>query len=85
MKMFSRNKKKKELDPNELLPFCMRCHNVGIIANEEQNHCHMCGSGGTCIPMKRSDVHYLQEHLDIRIENAIKYGRKLERESNEWG
>jgi hypothetical protein len=74
------NKKSKELDPNELLPLCLRCFNVGIIATEEQNYCHMCGSEGTCVEMKRKDIAYFHENLDTRLEMCVEYGKKLAKE-----
>lgn len=64
---------KKELDPNEILPFCMRCFGVGISADEESNFCHQCGSQGTCVPMKRKDIVYLRENIEDQITYAKKY------------
>jgi len=49
-------KKEPEFDPDELLPFCFRCRFVGAIAEVDSNFCHMCGSGGTCINLKRRTV-----------------------------
>ena len=63
----------KELDPNEILPFCMRCFGVGIVADETSNFCHQCGSEGTCVPMKRGDVEYLQDNIRSSIRHAKKY------------
>lgn len=68
---------KKDLDPNELLPFCMRCFNVGLTAEDDKsNYCHMCGGGGTCINVKRSGIHYMQENMQHRIDMAVEHGRK---------
>ncbi len=53
-------KKEPELDPDELLPFCFLCRNVGAIADERGSFCHMCGSGGTCVNLKRRTIKELQ-------------------------
>lgn len=61
-------------DKNELLPFCMRCFGVGIVAEDDANNfCHQCGSEGTCTPMKRGDIEYLQGNIRYRIDYANKY------------
>lgn len=64
-------KKKQELDPNEILPFCMRCFGVGIGASQEVNYCHVCGGGNTCTPITRKDILYLQENIRAQIDSAI--------------
>ena len=51
-------------DPKEILPFCMRCFGVGAVCNEKQNYCHQCGSEGTCAPMKREDIQYLESNIN---------------------
>jgi hypothetical protein len=48
----------------EILPFCMRCFGVGAVVSEQSNYCHQCGSEGTCTPMMRKDIEYLQENID---------------------
>jgi hypothetical protein len=70
------NKAKAELDMTELLPFCMRCFNVGAVVEDNYSFCHMCGSQNTCIDMKREDVKYIRENMQIRIDSAIEYGKK---------
>lgn len=65
-----------DLDKNELLPFCMRCFGIGVVANETSNFCHQCGSEGTCLPVKRKDVYYMQENIDTRIEFAIRIAKE---------
>ena len=74
--MFRKKKKNKELDPNELLPFCTRCFHVGAVAEEDYSFCHMCGSQNTCINVRREDVKSMQESLNARIDHAIEYGKK---------
>jgi rRNA maturation endonuclease Nob1 len=44
-------------DENEMLPFCMRCFHVGAFCDDNTNFCHMCGSEGTCINIKRGDIY----------------------------
>ncbi|WP_205685044.1 DUF5662 family protein [Heyndrickxia sporothermodurans] len=75
-KLIKKSKASKELDPNELLPFCMRCFNVGAMCDEHTSFCHMCGSENTCINVKRADVKYMQENIDLRIDKAVEYGKK---------
>lgn len=59
---------KQELDKNEILPFCTRCFGVGISHGEgNDNFCHVCGSQGTCVPMTRDYIRYLQENIDQRL------------------
>lgn len=72
-------KKKKEPNPHEILPFCMRCFNIGIGANQEVNYCHVCGGGFTCTPIQRKDVEYLQENIKAQIDSAVKSARKKAR------
>lgn len=48
----------------EILPFCMRCFGVGLVVNHNSNFCHQCGSEGTCTPIMRKDILYLQENID---------------------
>lgn len=55
-------------DPDEILPFCMRCFAIGAVSVSEGNFCHNCRSGGTCIDMKRSDTEYLRESIKLRID-----------------
>lgn len=62
------------LDKNEILPFCTRCFGVGILHGEgNDNFCHQCGSGGTCVPMTREYIAYLQDNIWNRIENKNEY------------
>ncbi|MGG3890326.1 DUF5662 family protein [Metabacillus fastidiosus] len=64
---------KNNLDPNELLPFCMRCFGIGTADNDTSNFCHQCGSEGTCISVKRKDIYYMQENIDTKVEFATRY------------
>lgn len=58
----------KSLEGTELLPFCTRCFGVGISFGEAgTNFCHQCGSEGTCVPMTREYIKYLQDNIDSRI------------------
>jgi hypothetical protein len=70
-------RKKKELDPEEKLPFCTRCHRIGISAeNDKSNFCHMCGSEGTCIPIARKMIQFLWDNIDAKIKDAYETGYK---------
>lgn len=64
----------KELDPKELLPFCTKCFGVGIgFEDDHRNFCHVCGSGGTCVPMAREYIGELQENIDRRLDYKNTY------------
>lgn len=71
-------KKKKEVDLNEPIPFCMRCFHAGAVAGDTpyDNFCHMCGSQGTCIPIKRKDFTYLRDNILFAVEDAYGKGRE---------
>lgn len=55
----------------ELVPFCMRCLNIGIFSDEKTSYCHQCGSEGTCINILRADYDYLTECLEYHISSAV--------------
>ncbi|MFF0831076.1 DUF5662 family protein [Brevibacillus sp. NPDC003359] len=61
------------VDRSELLPFCMRCFGVGAVADEKSNFCHQCGSEGTCVELKGSEVEYLRENIDFCLKDARRY------------
>jgi hypothetical protein len=52
---------------SKILPFCMRCFGIGITTDEFGGFCHNCGSQGTCIPMTREHIEYLQENIEHRL------------------
>lgn len=58
------------MDQNELLPFCMRCFNVGAVCDDRSNFCHMCGSEGTCINVARKDIEYMRENIHAYIDGG---------------
>jgi len=71
--------KKPELDPEELLPLCTRCFYVGAVCeedNERNSFCHMCGSGGSCIPIKRKYIGYLSDRVFETMKSWHKRGRE---------
>ena len=69
MKPFKR-KDVEKIDPNELLPFCTRCFHIGAACDDDHNNfCHMCGSQGTCIPIRRKDA----IHLENQVSDSIQY------------
>lgn len=68
---------KKKAQEENTLPFCTRCFNVGIeYGNNGVNFCHVCGSEGTCVPMERQYIKDLQKNIDVRIDQAIEYGKE---------
>ena len=75
-KMINIFRKKKQPDINEPIPFCMRCFHAGAVAGENpyDNFCHMCGSQGTCVSMKRRDFIYLTENIQYAIQDAYQKG-----------
>lgn len=63
-----------EVDDKELLPFCTRCTGVGIgYGDDHNNFCHLCGSQGTCVPMERGYINYLQDNIDRRVKRNQEY------------
>lgn len=57
-------------DPDEILPFCMRCQGIGAGFDSMGGFCHQCGSEGTCIPMKRKDIIYLNQSINARASES---------------
>jgi hypothetical protein len=78
--------KPKELDPEELLPFCTRCFQIGAVCDEENEHnnfCHMCGASGACIPVKRKYARNLSDRIyeDMKSwrDSGFEQGTDLQR------
>jgi len=58
-------------DKNDIVAFCMRCFgNSAVEVDENTNFCHNCGSGGTCIAIKKDEAEYLRGNIESAIKNA---------------
>jgi hypothetical protein len=56
------------------VPFCTRCFGISAVPIDgKTNFCHNCGSGGTCIEIKRDESEYLQKN----IQNAVNQARQV--------
>lgn len=65
--------KNKKITLDKPVSFCMRCFGISVVPIDEYtNFCHNCGSGGTCISMKKEDSEYLRTN----IMNVIKSAKK---------
>jgi len=62
-----------KLRDTNTVSFCMRCFaNSAVPVSEDTNFCHNCGSGGTCIAIKKDEAEYLRDTIDAAIQNVGK-------------
>jgi hypothetical protein len=54
-----------------IVAFCMRCFsNSAVPVDKGTNFCHNCGSGGTCIAIKKDESKYLQDNIKSAVMRA---------------